>query len=204
MGMPPRRGVPSRARHRVYTCRWDAIGRVRRCALLFLLGGCASLLTVKIDGSATTLVEKGTLVEVLVGDLGFEELVQMDLTDEGELANQGVEPGDLVSVELIEFELEALSGSPDLDFIDWMEVSIEAPDLPEVVIASQSDFPSGEASVAMDLSGTELVDYAVSQAITLRTDVEARRPDQDTEVEARYVFRVQATLRGARNAAKNR
>jgi len=172
--------------------------------ILLLLTGCASLLTVKIDGSATTLVEKGTLVEVLVGDLGFEELVRMDLTDEGELANQGVEPGDLVSVELIEFELEALSGSPDLAFIDRLGVTIEAPELPEVEIASQDEFPAGEALVEMELTGAELVDYAVSQALTLRTEVEAERPDQDTEVEARYVFRVQATLRGARNAAKDR
>lgn len=171
--------------------------------ILLLLSGCASLLTVKIDGSATTVVEAATLVEVLVGDLGFDELVRMDLTEEGELANQGVEPGDLVSVELIEFELEALSGSPDLQFLDWLAVTIEAPELPEVQIASQNEFPAGQPTVEMEMTGAELVDYAVSQAITLRTDVEAERPEQDTEVEARYVFKVQATLRGARRAAKD-
>lgn len=166
--------------------------------MFLLLGlGCSSLLTIQIEDSATTTVQGASLLEDLIGDLGFEELVSMDITDNEELANQGVEPGDLVSVQLVAFDLEILDGDPDLSFIDTMTVSLSAPDLAEVDLAHQDDFPEGQPVVGMDLLAVEMVDYAVSQSMTLKTDVDAQRPDQDSVIEARYVLAIEATLRGA-------
>ena len=47
--------------------------------MLFLFFGCSSLLTISIEETATTTVEGGTVLEDLLGDLGFEEFVTMDL-----------------------------------------------------------------------------------------------------------------------------
>ena len=63
--------------------------------MLLWLVGCSSLLTISIEESATTTVAGGTVLEDLLGDLGFDEFVTMDLTSSEELKNQGVEPGDI-------------------------------------------------------------------------------------------------------------
>jgi len=49
-------------------------------------------------GTAETLIGQGTLVEAFLGDLGFEELATLEITESEELANQGVEPGDIREV----------------------------------------------------------------------------------------------------------
>lgn len=172
--------------------------------LWLTLLGCSKLLTVQIEGTATTEVEGASLLEDLIGDLGFDSLVSMDITEAEELANQGVEPGDLVSVRLVGFDLEITEGDPDLSFIDAMAVSVTAPDLDEVEIAVQDEFPEGQALVEMELLDVDMVDYAVSQSMTLTTSVEASRPSEDSVIEARYVLEVEATLQGAARQASNR
>ena len=101
--------------------------------LLFVLGiGCAaidSLLTIEISESSQVTVEQGTVLESLLGDLGFGDFISMDLTQSQELVNQGVEPGDIERVTLTLLELEALEpNDADLRFIEQMEVSASAPE----------------------------------------------------------------------------
>ncbi len=60
-------------------------------ALAVSLTACGSGLdTFRITETATTVVPKGTLVEELVGGLGFDGFTDMDLTSNQSLANQGV------------------------------------------------------------------------------------------------------------------
>ena len=80
--------------------------------MLFLLLGCAELLTIEIEQTAVTVVESGTLLEDLIGDLGFSGFVSMDLTDSEELANQGVEPGDITGAKLVLLQLTAAWKAP--------------------------------------------------------------------------------------------
>ena len=57
--------------------------------LLSFIVGCAgidSLLTIEISESSQVTVEQGTLVESLLGDLGFGDFVSMNLIDSQELA----------------------------------------------------------------------------------------------------------------------
>lgn len=168
---------------------------------ILLLLGCGKLLTVELDGTSTTAVDGGNLLQDLVGDLGFDEFARMDITEAEELANQGVEPGDLESVQLVAFDLEIVEGDPDLSFIDTLSVWVESPDLPPAELARQDAFPAGQSQVALELLGVDLVDYAVSQSMTLTTEVSASSPDEDSVIEARYVLRVEATLRDAARQA---
>ena len=173
---------------------------LRAAALpLLLLGatGCSRLLTIEVEGESAATIDGGTILEQLVGDLGFSSFLSMDITEEEELQNQGVEPGDLVRVELTALTLEVVEGDPDLRFIDSLLVSAEAPGLPTIAVAGADDFPEGEALVALDVIGVDLVDYATSTQMTLRTDAEARRPDQTSRLVARYTLEVEATVRGA-------
>lgn len=183
-----------------------SVGRNRLCGgmtlpLLLLTSACGgSLKTIQVEQSATTVVPGGSLLEDLLGSLGFDAFTSMDITESEELENQGVEPGDVVDVELVAFELEALepSGS-DLAFLDSMQVLALAEGLPEIQVASQTSFPEGQALVEFQLSGEDLTDYVTSQAMTLTTQVTGHSPSEDTTVEARFVLDVGVTLQGAAN-----
>lgn len=158
------------------------------------------LTTITIEDSAITEVEGATILETLVGDLGFESFVSMNLVESEELQNQGVEPGDIKNARLVAFELEAMSPSgADLAFIDDMAILISAPGLSEETLASADDFPEGEALVVFDVEDVDLTDYIVSESLTLSTDVTGHRPDETTIVEARYVIDVGVTLQGVKN-----
>jgi len=174
-------------------------------AIVLVWSACGGdLFTVGVEDEATTTIPAATPLEVLLGDVGFGDFASMDLTSSQEIRNQGVEPGDIEEVFLVAFELEALSpDGADLSFIDRMELYVEAPGLPRRRVASQDDFPAGEAVVAFELEGVDLTDYVVSEAMTLSTEVEGRRPDDDTEVEARYGIDVGVTAQGACNQVRD-
>ena len=160
----------------------------------------AQLFTIHVEESAETLVEQGTLLEDLVGELGFSDFLEMDLTQSTELQNQGVEPGDIQEVRFELLELEALEPEgADLSFLSAMDVYVEAPGLDAVLIASQDAFPEGQALVPFDLEDVDLTDYVVSQSMTIRTEVTGHRPDEDTLVEARFDVAVGVTGQGACN-----
>lgn len=173
--------------------------------LLPLLVGCGGgLFNIRISDEATTTVGKGTIVEDFVGNMGFSDFIQMDLTDAAELQNQGVEPGDISEVELEMFELEAVAPEgADLAFLSAITLSVEAPDLPDVVVASADDFPEGQALVPLTLEDVDLTEYVVSESMTFTTDVSGNRPAEDTDVTARFTVRVRVTGQGVRNQARS-
>ena len=175
------------------------LNRALALALALPAMGCGGVLTrIDIDGSAQTEIVGASLVEVLAEDLGFGELVSMDLTQADELQNQGVEPGDIKEARLVSFELEAIEpADADLSFLDAMTLLVSAPGLPEEVVASAPGFPQGEAVVVFDLEEVDLTEYIVSESMTLTTDVSGQRPDRATRIEARYVVEVGVTVKGA-------
>jgi hypothetical protein len=176
--------------------------RIALPLLLSVLPACKDgvLTTIDIEDSAITEVEGATILETLVGDLGFESFVSMNLVESEELQNQGVEPGDIKNARLVEFELEAMSPSgADLSFIEEMAILVESPGLPEETLASADAFPEGQALVVFDVQDVDLTDYIVSESLTLSTDVTGRRPDETTIVEARYRIEVGVTLQGVKN-----
>jgi hypothetical protein len=172
------------------------------CTLLLAVASCdGTLIFIEVDQQTTTTVERGTLLDDLVGDLGLDDFLDMDITTSSELQNQGVEPGDISSVELTLFELEVLApDGGDLSFLSSVELYVEAPDLPEIRVASATDLPEGQPTVVFDLDRVDLTDYVVSRSMTLSTDISGHRPEEDTEVRAHFVLDVGVTTQGACNA----
>ena len=124
----------------------------------------------------------------------------MDITSSEELANQGVEPGDIVEVHLSDFVLTATDPpGAALSFLERVDVLVSAPDLPETRIASAVGFPKGVAQITFDLENIDLTDYVVSTSMTLRTDVEGRSPNQDTTVVADFAVDAGVTAKGVCN-----
>lgn len=159
---------------------------------LFACG--AKLVTIRVSGDTSTVVEQGTLVEQFIDSFGFGEFVDMDVTQSAELQNEGVEPGDIKDARMTLFELEAVDpAGADLSFLNTVDLYVEADGLPRARIATADDFPVGEPLVEFDLPDVDLTDYIVSEAMTLSTEVDGSRPDEDTEVVARYRIAVGVT-----------
>ncbi len=165
--------------------------------LLFL--GCeGSLFRITVEESSEVQIGGRSVFEQLLGDIGFDGFATMDLTEAAELQNQGVAPGDIREVYLVDFVLTATDpASADLSFLDRMDLLVSAPDLPTVRVATQNDFPAGVSSVTFELEDVDLTDYLVSEAMTLTTDVTGRRPDDDTVVRAEFAIEVGVTRQGA-------
>lgn len=176
--------------------------RVLYPALAVLLA-CGSLTTIDVQQSASATVEQGTILESLLGDIGFSDFVSMDLTESQELQNQGVEPGDIQEVYLRELSLTVKSpDGGDLSFFNSMEVYVEGPGLPKQLVAWQDTFPEGEGKVSFELEDVDLTDYVVSESMTLSTEVDAHRPEETTEIKATFSVEVGVTAQGACNQAK--
>ena len=179
----------------------------RRLAVLALAIGflaCQTkLFTITVAEEAEATVPAATIVETLLGDFGFGDFVSMNLVDAEELQNQGVQPGDIKDVRLVVFELEAVTPGTDLAFLNSLDVYVEAPGLPEVRIAGHTGFSDGVTLQEFEIEDVDLTEYVVSEALTITTDVDARRPEDETTVVARFELDVGVTGQGACNQAKN-
>lgn len=174
------------------------IRAVDLCAGGLLLGlGCDSLFHISVRESAITQVDRGSVVESLVADLGFETFVAMDLVESDELANEGVEPGDIEEAFLEGFVLEVQSPlDGDLSFLESLDLLVSAPDLPEVLLAHQDSFPEGVGTVALVIEPVNLAPYIVSRSLTVTTNVRGHRPSRDTVVTALLAVDVGVTGQG--------
>ncbi|MCB9745226.1 MAG: hypothetical protein H6740_21775 [Alphaproteobacteria bacterium] len=171
---------------------------------LLTLTGCTNLATIEVDFESTVTVEQGSILEQLVGSLGFGDFANMDVTSADELRNQGVAPGDINEVFLTAFTLEVTGpDAGDFAFLESLDVSVEAPGLDTKLVASSSAFGEGVKLVEMDLEPIDLTDYVVSESMTLFTDVTGRRPEVDTQVKAYVAMDVGVTAQGVRNQAQS-
>lgn len=161
----------------------------------------SDLFHIEVSEQSKATVEQGTVLEDLIGDLGFDEFVSMDITAAEELQNQGVAPGDIQEVYLTALTLSAGDGL-DLSFLHSMELYVESPGLEKVRVAWQDTFPEGESTVEFNLDEVDLTEYVVSQSVTITTEVDAQRPEEDTEVTAKFTLDVGVTAQGACNQAK--
>jgi hypothetical protein len=180
----------------------------RRWALRGLLAGTAvacgyGLLHIEVEDTASTAIPKGTIFQSLIADLGFAGFTNLDIVASEELQNQGVQPGDISSARFEQFTLTVTAPSGgDLSFLESIDFYVEAPGLDRILFASGTDFPAGVASVDLDLEDVDLVDYVVSDSMTITTEANGHQPEADTTVEARFVMDVGVTGQGACNAIK--
>lgn len=179
---------------------------VELAAVLLWFTACqGALFTFTTEGSQSTVVEEGTLLEALVSDLGFGELLEMEVVIEQALEDRGVEPGDVDGVYLEELVLTATApDGGDLSFLGDLAVSVSGGGLPVQLVAWQDRFPEGQPSVPLNIEEVDLTDYVVAEQMSLVTEATGRRPDEETTLEAAFVIRIGATRQGLCNAARSR
>ncbi len=167
--------------------------------LLLLLGAitCGGLDHFQVKKSSTTTVASGSVVEQLVGSLGFGDLATFNIADAQEFKNQGVDKNDIDSVKLNQLTLTITSPSgADFTFLDELSFYVEGGSLPKKRIAHGGPFQAGLSTVGLDVDDVELKDYAILPSMSITTEVVGRRPAQDTTVEARIVLDVDVNVSG--------
>ena len=173
--------------------------RFRFPLLALGLLACSELLTVDVEDRASTVVEG---VGALGGVLGVLQLAGWDglsVTVADELANQGVEKGDLVSAELTALVLSSPDG--ELDFLTRIDVYVESPGVEKVRLAYADEVPDGATTLDLTLEEVDLAPYIEAESLAITTSVEGVAPVEDTTVDADLALTVTATPRGACNAA---
>lgn len=165
-------------------------------ASIVTLTSCSSLATFEITETAEAHIEKGSLLEQLVGSMGFGDFLSMDVTANQELQNSGVQKRHIESVSLQSLTLVIVDPAQDqgFDFIESLEFSIDSPGSEPARIAYGGPFEETDKSVELSVESVELAPYATDASMDITTDVTGRRPDHDTTVEAQMVLEVVAKL----------
>jgi hypothetical protein len=171
-----------------------------RLSWLPLLGLGCGLLSFTVRESGVTRVDGAGPLGTVLDVLDLAGLEGLDVSIEQEMADQGVEPGDLREVVLTEL---ALSAEPDLAFLDSIEIWVEADGVEPVLVAEGIDFPEGQARVELVTTGENFADHVAATGMSFRVDASGRAPDDDTDVTVDVAVRVEATAQGACNASKN-
>lgn len=166
------------------------------------LFACADLLTVPVETSASTVVEGQGAIGGILDLIEFAGFSDFDVVVEEELANQGVEEGEIREAYLTAFTLSTPDGD-DLSFVDTFAVYVEAEGQPRTRIAHQEAFPEGEPVVELTLDDVDLAPFIVAPSMTITTEVTGGPPVDDTTVDADIALEVVATAKGACNAARD-
>lgn len=169
------------------------------CAFLIGLITCDSVDNFTITESSTTTIEGATLLEQLVGDLGFGGFLNMDVSQNEELKNQGVERNqiDSVFVQSLTLTITDPPDGQDFTFIESLAFYVEAPGLDRKLIASGGPFEAGLKTVGMNVENVDLADYAAAESMDITTEVDGRRPDNTTTIRADIVLDVDVNVGGA-------
>ncbi len=172
--------------------------RVTHGLALVLCQSCLSVGTASVSESARARVPRSPTPEPLQGDLGFHDLVELDLTEAEALQDRDVRPSDIHDIRLADVVLTATKpDAADLAFLERVELWASAPGLPPVLIASQDDFPPGVPEIAFDLEDVDLEDYVLSRALTLSLEASGETPSKSTTLEVDFTVDVGITASGA-------
>lgn len=163
---------------------------------LLLVGACVGeLLTVRVEQSGSTEIDGAGALGGVLSTLQLGGFDDLSVNVDQELANQGVAPGDIASVYVVELGLTATPG--DLSFIDTLEIFVSAPGLDTVRIAHIEDIPAGTSQASMTLDGVDLTDYVVAESMTITTQAEGTLPEDDTTIDVFMAIDVEGTASGA-------
>lgn len=153
---------------------------------------------INIKESAETKVDGASIFERFVGDMGFGDFINMDLSQNSELKNQGISKDQIDSVKLSDFTLTitAPESGQDFSFLESLIFSVEAADLPRAKVAEGGPFADGATSVTLNVQDLELAPYVSAAKMDITSEVTGRRPNNTTTIRADLGFRVNVSVLG--------
>ena len=164
---------------------------------LLICAGCSRLpASFDVTTRGQTTIERGTVVEQLVGTLGFGQFTNLDLSQSQEFKNREVQRRHVARANVEALELRIVSPTPegqDFDFLETISFYVEAPGLERKRIAHKQ-VPRDSRSFKCEMDDLELAPYVRAERMTVTTSVRGRRPENDTAIEARLVIAVSTVL----------
>ena len=155
--------------------------------------------TFNVDMSSTATIPKGSVLEQLAGGLPFSgEFTNFDISESQDFQNQGVKKSEIDSVRLAKLELVITSPATgqDFTFLQDLEFYVEAQGLERKRVARAGPFEPGQKTVTMALDGVELAAYVAAPAMSLTTEANGKRPNNDTTLQAKTRLRIDVNVAG--------
>lgn len=171
----------------------NAIPRRMGCLLLScaVLAGCSALpLPINVHLTDSTLVERGTVVEQVIGGMEFANYAALDVSQSEEMQNLYVGKSAIRSAQVKILELSVLEpATQNFDFIEEISFFVEAEGQPKQRIAHRV-VPRGARYFRLEADELDLTPYLLAETMTITTQAKGRRPDHDTRIGSRLVLRV--------------
>jgi uncharacterized glyoxalase superfamily protein PhnB len=164
-------------------------------AVVAAASGCGTpVVAFDVPITAETTVPGGGVLEQVLAVFGFEELANVDLADTREFDNNNVQREQVTSARLTSLNLTIVSPQgANFDWLDELTFIVAADDEDEADVASKS-VDNGVAAFACDLADVELAPYVRASSFALTTEIDARRPPQDTTIRVDMNFAIAATV----------
>lgn len=158
-------------------------------------GGCVPVVAFDVPLTAETTVEGGGVLEQFLDAFGFGDFANVDFSSTDEFENNDVRREQVTSARLTALTLTIASPQgADFDWLDEVAFSVDADEQPGVEVASGT-IADDAVAATLDLEDVELAPYVRAPGFSITTDVNARRPPQDTTVRVDLVFAIAAELR---------
>jgi hypothetical protein len=160
------------------------------------LAGCG-LDRFDVDFSSSTTVPGDPLGGAILDDLPFGgEFAGVNVLEEEELRDAGVDRDDIDSAKLRSMRLEVTDGEPLPGWLDEVAFYVEADGQPRRLVASRTgigDLPAGTTSIDLDVENVELKPYVIRE-MTISAEANGGPPTEDTTIRAVAVVRVDANV----------
>lgn len=166
-------------------------------AAAVLLSGCG-LDKFNVDLDATATVPGNPAANAILDALPFGASFQnVNVLDQKELRDAGVDAGDIDSARLRALRLEVQSGDALETWLESVAFYVEADGEPRVRVAHKEGIgalPAGTTAIDLEVDpGVELKPY-VSKPMTLSAEVTGKPPAQDTTIKSTATVRVDAAV----------
>lgn len=175
---------------------WRVIRNSIAVASLLGLTMCENIDNIDISAGGKATIPKASLLDELLGAVPFSGFDKVDFSET--FKNQGVTADQVDSVHIKAFTI--IIESPDsgnFDFLKSVHFYAQAAGLPKVEIASMATVPQGKREIDLEVENdAELKPYVTAPSMQITSEVEGKRPDQETVLGAAVVLDVDIHIPG--------
>lgn len=176
------------------------------CVSLMLVAGCSELaprIHFQVDKNLPDQVVEGSITPCQLAVLfPWADPFQMTITQEADFPEQDTDVQHITKARIDSLRLSLLTSSaePTWDFLDALEVYVEAQDLEKRLVASigegtESDdpIPDGATTLDLDPAGVNLAPYLKANGgFTLSSEATGCPPENDATFDGRVVLNITA------------
>jgi hypothetical protein len=175
---------------------WRIIRNTIAVGSLLGLTMCENIDNIDISAGGKATIPKASLLDELLGAVPFSGFDKVDFSET--FKNQGVTPDQVDSVHMKAFTIiiEAPNNG-NFDFIKSVHFFAQAAGLPKIEIASMDTVPQGKREIDLTINAdAELKPYVTAPSMQISSEVQGKRPDQETVLGAAVVLDVDIHIPG--------